>query len=56
MARKMSAAALEEQRKYKREYMKRWRAAHPDRVKAINARYWEKRAAKSEEDEAEGDD
>lgn len=49
MAEKMSEAAREEQRKYKREYMKRWRAAHPDRVKAINARYWEKRANKNEE-------
>ena len=27
-------------------YMRRWRAAHPDRVKAINETYWFRRAIK----------
>lgn len=40
----LSAAARDARRKYKREYMRKWRAANPDRVKANNARYWEKKA------------
>lgn len=36
----------ESAREAKREYEKRWRAANPDKVRAKNRRYWEKRAAK----------
>ena len=38
---KMSAAALELQRRYKRE----WQRAHPDKQREYMARYWEKKAA-----------
>ncbi len=31
-------------------YQREWRARNKDRVKAINKRYWEKRAAKREEE------
>ena len=37
----MSAAALELQRRYKRE----WQRAHPDKTREYMARYWEKKAA-----------
>lgn len=30
----------------KREYARKWRSQNKDRVKAINDRYWKKRAAK----------
>ena len=33
-----------EARDAKNEYMKQWRAKNKDRVRAINQRYWEKRA------------
>lgn len=33
-----------EARAAKNEYMKQWRAKNKDRVRAINQRYWEKRA------------
>ena len=45
MAISMSEEARAAMRSYKREYMKKWRAANPDRVQANNARYWEKKAA-----------
>ena len=38
-----------EARAAKNEYMKQWRAKNKDRVRAINQRYWERRAAKREE-------
>lgn len=44
----MSATA----RAAKREYMKRWNAANKDKVRANNARYWERRW-KREHTEAE---
>lgn len=47
-----------EARAAKNEYMKQWRAKNKDRVRAINQRYWERRAAKREEekvDHAEAD-
>lgn len=37
-----------EARAAKNEYMKQWRAKNKDRVRAINQRYWERRAAKRE--------
>lgn len=39
-----------EARAAKNEYMKQWRAKNKDRVRAINRRYWERRAAKREEE------
>lgn len=39
----------EEARKLQREYLRRWRAANPDKVKAARLRYWERRAAKAAE-------
>ena len=41
----MSEAARAAQREYKREYMRRWRAANPDKVKEQNRLFWERRAA-----------
>jgi len=41
----------EEARRLQREYLRRWRAANPDKVKAARLRYWEKRAAKAAEAE-----
>lgn len=32
----LSPAAIEARREYKREYMKRWRAKNPEKVKANN--------------------
>ena len=32
-------------------YNRAWRAAHKDRVKEINARYWKKKAAQLAEDQ-----
>ena len=40
----------EEARAAKNKYMKQWRAKNKDRVRAINQRYWEKRAAKRVEE------
>lgn len=40
----LSEAAKAEQRKYKREYMRRWRAANKDKVAENNRRYWERKA------------
>ena len=37
----------------RREYMRAWTAANPDKVKAKNARYWEKRAALNRQKAAE---
>ena len=36
----------------KREYMKRWRAANKDKVKANNARYWAKKAKEAQKTES----
>ena len=32
-------------KKLQREYLRHWRAKNPDKVKAANRRYWEKKAA-----------
>ena len=34
------------------DYAKEWRQKNPDKQKAINARYWEKKAAQSNKKEA----
>ena len=41
----MSEAAKTAQREYKREYMRKWRAANKDKVSENNRRYWERKAA-----------
>lgn len=37
----------------RREYMRAWTAANPDKVKAKNQRYWEKKAAQKRQKAAE---
>ncbi|MEA4814452.1 MAG: hypothetical protein VB112_06065 [Oscillospiraceae bacterium] len=37
----------DEARKAMRDYKKAWRQRNPEKVRATNERYWEKRAAKS---------
>lgn len=44
----LSTPAVEERRKYFRQ----WRAKNPDKVKAANRRYWEKKAAQLKAGEA----
>lgn len=41
---------LEEAKKLNREYIKNWRAKNKDKVKAINKRYWLKKAQKNLEE------
>jgi hypothetical protein len=41
----------EEARQERAEYFRKWRAENKDRVKKINANYWEKRAKKRNESE-----
>ena len=48
---KLSATALEERKKYFRQ----WRAKNPDKVKAANRRYWEKKAAQLKAGEADAE-
>lgn len=38
----------------RREYFRAWRAANRDKVKATNARYWERKAAAARKKEEEG--
>lgn len=50
---------MEARRKYHREYNKRWRHENPDKVKAINARFYAKKAAemrKAAEDPGDNND
>ena len=44
---------IEARRKYQREYHKKWRAENPDKVKAINARFYAKQAKKFKEENKE---
>ncbi|MGN4294286.1 hypothetical protein [Bacillus cereus group sp. MYBK87-2] len=37
----------------KNAYLRRWRAANPDKVKQYNDRYWEKKAKEMEEQECQ---
>ena len=39
----------EKAKQLKREYYREWRAKNKDRVKAINERYWQKKALKEQE-------
>ncbi len=41
----MNSEKQAEARAARREYMRRWRADHPEAVKAAQARYWAKKAA-----------
>ncbi len=38
-----------EARAARREYMRRWRAEHPEAVRAAQARYWARKAAEMKE-------
>lgn len=50
----MAELTLEERaREERREYFRQWRAKNPDKVRENNRRYWEKRAAKKAQTEAE---
>ena len=44
----MGVQISEAARTARNEYYKRWRAANPDKVRAKNARYWERKAAQME--------
>ena len=46
-----TAAAAREAR---REYQRRWRASNPDKVRAANQRYWEKKGQEFLQSLAEG--
>ncbi len=39
-----------------REYARQWRRKNPEKVRAINRRYWERRAAKLQASEGRTDD
>ena len=39
----------EEAKKARREYYRKYRASHPDKVREQNKRYWERRAAREAE-------
>lgn len=39
----------EKAKQLQREYHREWRAKNKDRVKAINERYWQKKAQKEQE-------
>ena len=41
----MNAYLKEREAKRKREYQRKWRAEHPDSVRAAQMRYWTKKAA-----------
>ena len=56
MAYTLSDAARNAQREYKREYMRKWRAANPDKVAANNRNYWERKAQKGKVIEDAGTD
>ena len=44
----------EEARRKRNEYHRRYRAANKAKIKAIEERYWERRAARTEQPEQEG--
>ena len=41
----MNTDKLADAKAARREYMRRWRAEHPESVRAAQARYWAKKAA-----------
>lgn len=43
----------EEARKAQRAYQKKWRDANPDKVRAKNRRYWEKKAREAQNEQTE---
>lgn len=60
----MSPEAREAKRAYQRkrsktpqarEYMKRWRKENPDKVRAQNVRYWERKAQQARADKERND-
>ena len=44
----MSVQLSAEARAARNEYYRKWRAANPDKVRAKNMRYWERKAEKME--------
>lgn len=42
-------------KKLQREYLRQWRAKNPDKVKAANRRYWEKKAANQKAGDADAE-
>lgn len=44
----MQEKTSKEAREAKNAYMRKWRKEHPDNVRAINNRYWEKKASVSQ--------
>lgn len=50
----MKANNLDEKaREAQREYMRQWRAANREKVRANNARYWKRRAERMEQEREE---
>ena len=49
----MSAVEQEKARQARNQYAREWRARNRDKVKANNERYWAKKAAAAEEQEAD---
>lgn len=44
----MAAVMTDAAREARREYMRRWNAANPDKRRAIQARYWARKAQEAE--------
>lgn len=44
----------EEAKKARNEYLREWRKRNPDKVAAIKARYWEKKAKEANNDDGAG--
>jgi uncharacterized protein YnzC (UPF0291/DUF896 family) len=51
----LSQKALNERRRCRREYMKEWRKNNPEKIAAIENRYWERKAEKAEREEQTND-
>lgn len=47
MTEQLTEQGLEARNKYSREYLRKWRASNPDKVKATQIRYWNRRAEKA---------
>ena len=43
----------EQAKEARREYMRAWAAANPDKIRAKNQRYWERKAARNRQKAAE---
>lgn len=47
MTERLTEQGVEARNEYSREYQKKWRASNPDKVKAAQIRYWNRRAEKA---------